>query len=196
MIIGYCRVSTKEQNPERQRLKFVQLEIPERFIFEDKVSGKDFERPRYQAMLNMLREGDLLYMDSLDRLGRNYDGITREWKYITQEIKADIVCLDNQELFDSRKFRSMGKIGKLLEDQMLSMLAYVAEVERNKNLERQREGIAVAQANGIKFGRPAVEIGETFIRIYASWENGEMTATAAYKKLGISRTTFYKKVKM
>ncbi|WP_246098433.1 recombinase family protein [Saccharibacillus brassicae] len=109
-------------------MKFVQLEIPERFIFEDKVSGKDFERPRYQAMLNMLREGDLLYMDSLDRLGRDYDGITREWKYITQEIKADIVCLDNQELFDSRKFRSMGKIGKLLEDQMLSMLAYFADV--------------------------------------------------------------------
>ncbi|OWR25692.1 recombinase [Saccharibacillus sp. O23] len=195
MIIGYCRVSTKEQNPERQRLKFLQLGIPERFIFEDKASGKDFERPRYQAMRDMLRKGDLLYLDSLDRLGRDYDGITREWKYITQEVLADIVCLDNQDLFDSRKFRSMGKIGKLLEDHMLSLLAYVADVERNKNLERQREGIAVAQANGVKFGRPAVEIGEAFIRMYDSWKKGEVTATAAYTALGMSRTTFYKKVK-
>lgn len=195
MIIGYCRVSTKDQNPERQRLKFLQLGIPERFIFEDKASGKNFERPRYQAMREMLRKGDLLYLDSLDRLGRDYDGITQEWKYITQEIEADVVCLDNQELFDSRKFRSMGKIGKLLEDQMLSMLAYVADVERNKNLERQREGIAVAQAKGVKFGRPALEIGETFIGMYASWKRGEVTATSAYNALGMSRTTFYKKVK-
>lgn len=111
-------------------------------------------------MRNVLRESDLLYLDSLDRLGRDYDRIMKEWKEIAREVRSDIVCLDNSELFDSRKFRSMGEIGKLLEDQMLNLLAYVADVERKKNLVRQREGIAVAQANGVKFGRPAIELGE------------------------------------
>lgn len=195
MNLGYCRVSTKDQNPERQRIKFLELGIQERFIFTEKASGKDFDRPSYKAMRNMLREGDLLYLDSLDRLGRDYDGIMKEWKQITREIRADIVCLDNSELFDSRKFRSMGEVGKLLEDQMLSLLAYVADVERKKNLVRQREGIAVAQANGVKFGRPAVQLGDDFIQMYQAWKNDEITATAAFKALKISRTTFYNKVR-
>lgn len=107
----------------------------------DKQSGKDFDRPRYQAMQLMLREGDLVYVDALDRLGRDYDGIIAEWKYITREIGADIVCLDNEIPFDSRKFKTMGDFGKVMEDQFLSLLAYVAEQERKKNRSRQAEGI-------------------------------------------------------
>lgn len=110
----------------------------------------------------MIREGDLVYLDALDRLGRNYDGIISEWKYIIREINSDIVCLDNETLFDSRKFKTMGDLGKLLEDQFLSMLAYVAEQERKKNRQRQAEGIEVAKADGVKFGRPKVKIGAAF----------------------------------
>jgi DNA invertase Pin-like site-specific DNA recombinase len=156
-------VSAKDQNPERQLVKFRELGIEDRFIFADKQSGKDFERPRYQAMRLMIREGDLVYMDALDRLGRDYDGIIREWKYITREIGADVVCLDNETLFDSRKFKTMGDLGKLLEDQFLSMLAYVAEQERKKNRQRQAEGIVVARSEGVTFGRPRLEIDEKFL---------------------------------
>lgn len=120
----------------------------------DKQSGKDFDRLQYQARRLLIREGDLVYMDALDRLGRDYDGIIAEWKYITREINADIVCLDNEALFDSRKFKNMGDLGKFLEDQFLSMLAYLAEQERKKSRQRQAEGIELARADGVKFGRP------------------------------------------
>lgn len=152
MKLAYGRVSAKDQNPERQLVKFRELKIDERYIFVDKLSGKNFNRPRYQAMRLMIREGDLIYIDALDRLGRDYDGIIDEWKYITREVGADIICLDNETLFDSRKFKTMGDLGKLLEDQFLSMLAYVAAQERLKNKQRQSEGIEVAKAAGVKFG--------------------------------------------
>lgn len=195
MELGYCRVSSKEQNTERQHLKFIALGIQERFIFTDKASGKNFDRPQYQAMRNMIRAGDIVYIDSLDRLGRDYDGIIKEWKYITRDLQADIVCLDNSELFDSRKFKMMGEIGKLLEDQLLSTLAYVADVERKKNHIRQREGIAVAKKNGVRLGRPPMLLGKDFVRLYKEWKDGKITAVSAYKELGISGTSFYKKVK-
>ncbi|PGU74452.1 recombinase, partial [Bacillus cereus] len=120
MNIGYIRVSAKDQNIERQLKKMKDLQIEDRFIFIDKESGKHFDRPSYQSMKKIIREGDLLHIDSLDRLGRNYDGIITEWKYITRELKADIVVLDNETLFDSRKFKDMGDMGKLMEDQFLS----------------------------------------------------------------------------
>lgn len=110
MKLAYGRVSAKDQNPERQLVKFLELGVEDRFIFVDKQSGKDFERPRYQAMRMMLREGDLVYMDALDRLGRDYDGIISEWKHITREINAEIECLENEALFDSRKFKTMGDL--------------------------------------------------------------------------------------
>ncbi|MFS0728395.1 recombinase family protein [Paenibacillus sp. 1P07SE] len=195
MKIAYGRVSSKDQNPQRQILKFRELGVDERYTFVDKLTGRNFERPQYQAMRLLIREGDLIYLDALDRLGRDYDGIIREWKYITRQLNADIVCLDNQELFDSRKFKTMGDIGKLLEDQFLSMLAYVAEQERKKNRERQAEGIEVARADGVKFGRPKHEIDQNFIQSYDSWKGGDFTAKAAMLKLGMSRTTFYRRVK-
>ncbi|MEK4108586.1 recombinase family protein [Paenibacillus sp. FSL R10-2791] len=195
MKIAYGRVSAKDQNPERQLVKFRQLGIEERFIFVEKQSGKDFERPRYQAMRLMIREGDLVYLDALDRLGRDYDGIISEWKYITREVGADIVCLDNEILFDSRKFKKMGDLGKLLEDQFLSMLAYVAEQERKKNRQRQAEGIDVAREAGVTFGRPKKEINSKFLDVYNQWKEGSITATAAMKMVGMGRTTFYRRVK-
>ncbi|WP_054943408.1 recombinase family protein [Paenibacillus ihuae] len=192
--MGYGRVSAKDQNPERQLVKFREIGIDERYIFVDKLSGKDFNRPRYQAMRLMIREGDLIYIDALDRLGRDYDGIMTEWKFITRELKADIVCLDNETLFDSRKFRTMGDFGKVMEDQFLSLLAYVAEQERKKNRQRQAEGIEVAKADGVRFGRPKVEIDEMFIQIYKEWKSGAITATSAMKQLDMKHRTFYRRV--
>ena len=144
MKIGYIRVSDKKQNPDRQIEKMLDIGIEERFIFVDRQSGKDFARPSYQSMKQVLREGDLLYLDALDRLGRDYDGIIEEWKDMTRNIGVDIVVLEQESLFDSRRFREMEELGKLMEDQFLSLLSYVAEQERNKIRTRQREGINIA----------------------------------------------------
>lgn len=159
------------------------------------MSGKDFKRPKYQAMRLLIREGDLVYLDALDRLGRDYDGIISEWKYITREIGADIVCLDNETLFDSRKFKTMGDFGKVMEDQFLSLLAYVAEQERKKNRQRQAEGIEVARAAGVTFGRPRQVIDDKFVQAYKDWKAGHLTATAAMEKVGMKRTTFYRRLR-
>ncbi|PJN50208.1 hypothetical protein PAEVO_52520 [Paenibacillus sp. GM2FR] len=194
MKLAYGRVRAKDQNPERQLVKFRELGVEDR-IFVDKQSGKDFERQRYQAMRMMIREGDLVYMDALDRLGRDYDGKITEWKYITREINVDIVCLDNEALFDSRKFKTMGDIGKLLEDQFLNMLAYVAEQERKKNRKRQAEGIEVARAAGVTFGRPRKKVDETFIPEYEEWKVGRITATMAMKNSRLTKPTFYRRVR-
>jgi DNA invertase Pin-like site-specific DNA recombinase len=195
MIFGYVRVSAKDQNTERQLKKMHELKIEERCIFVDKQSGKDFNRPKYQAMKLMIREGDLIYLDALDRLGRDYDGIIREWKEITRDLKADIVVLENETLFDSRKFKTMGDLGKLLEDQFLSMLSYVAEQERKKTKQRQAEGIEVALGNGIRFGRPRQEVTGSFRAVYTEWKAGNITAVAAMKQLGMKPNTFYRRVK-
>jgi len=143
----------------------------------------------------IIREGDLLYLDALDRLGRDYDGIIREWKYITRDLNADIVVLENETLFDSRKFRSMGDLGKLMEDQFLSLLSYVAEQERKKNKQRQAEGIEVAKSNGVRFGRRKYEINEDFIQVYDEWKSGLITATEGMKRLALKPNTFYRRVK-
>jgi len=194
VIFGYARVSAKDQNPERQLIKFREIGIEERFIFVDKQSGKNFNRERYQAMRLMLRAGDLIYMDALDRLGRDYDGIIDEWKYITRTVQADIICLENESLFDSRNFKSMGDLGRLLEDQFLSMLAYVADKERQKNRQRQAEGIEVARLAGVKFGRPRNIISEEFEEVYKRWRKGEITAVNAMKQLNMTKATFYRRV--
>lgn len=195
MKFGYVRVSTKEQNTDRQLNKMFNKGIEERYIFTDKLSGKDFNRPNYQTLRLMLRKGDELYLDALDRLGRNYDGIISEWKYITREIEADIIVLENEGLFDSRKFRTMGDLGKLLEDQFLSMLSYVAEQERKKNNIRQAEGIAEARRNGVKFGRPKQEINQAFKDVYNEWKSEAITATEGMKRLDMKPNTFYRRVK-
>lgn len=195
MIFGYARVSTKEQNLDRQIQKFKELGIESRYIFVDKQSGSGFDRPQYKLLLHMLRPGDLIYLDSLDRLGRNYSGVIEEWKYITRRIEADIIVLENSELFDSRKFKTMGDIGLLLEDQFLSMLSYVADQERKKNKIRQSEGIEVAKAAGKVFGRPKLPITDEFKIQYFRWKNGKQTATETINHLQLSSSTFYRRVK-
>lgn len=196
MDIGYTRVSYKTQSLARQLETMSRLGIEDRFIFRDVASGKDFERPGYKAMKNVLREGDCLFIDALDRLGRDYDAIISEWKHITRVLKCDIVALDNSSLFDSRKFREMGELGKLMEDQFLSLLAYVADNERKKTLERQRQGIKTAKSNGVKFGRPSsIQEWELFDRTAKRWERGEITAAEACRISGAKKTSFYKYVK-
>ncbi len=195
MNLGYVRVSSKDQNEGRQLAKMQELAIEDRFIFVDKQSGKDFDRPQYQAMKQVIRAGDVIYIDALDRLGRDYDGILTEWKRITRELNADIVILENETLFDSRKFKAMGDIGKLMEDQFLSMLSYVAEQERKKIKQRQAEGIALAKSECRPYGRPRVEVDESFKDIYTSWKNGEITAVKAMELSGLKKVTFYARVK-
>lgn len=202
MNVGYIRVSTTEQNIDRQLSKMKQLKIEDRFIFIDKASGKDFNRPQYQAMLNVVREGDILYIDALDRLGRNYDAIMKEWKFITREINADIVVLENETLFDSRKFKSMGDMGKLMEDQFLSLLSYVADQERQKILKRQAEGIAEAKKQGKHLGRPRLNLStiskqqrEVLENNYQAWKEKKITGVEFAEKLELKKNSFYKIIK-
>jgi len=195
MIYGYIRVSTAEQRLDRQFDAMLALGISSENIFVDKKSGKNFDREGYQSVKSKLQSGDLLYVDSLDRLGRDYDGIIEEWKTITRKINADIVCLDKADLFDSRKFKEMGDIGKVMEDNLLSTMAYVAELERKKMLRRQREGIEAAKARGLyNPGRPKVNV-DGFDSLYEKTQAGELTVSKAALQLGISRRTWYNLVK-
>ena len=195
MKIGYARISTTEQNIERQINALKVQGIGERHVFIDKQSGKDFDREQYQLMKKMLREGDILYLDALDRLGRDYNGIIKEWKEITEDIGCDIICLDNPELFNSQKYREMGDMGKLLQDQILSLLAYVADTERKKLLQRQRAGIEIAKREGKYKGRKPKEL-ENWDMVYNQWTEGKITAVKACQELGISRGTFYNRIKL
>lgn len=195
MIYGYIRVSTAEQRLDRQFDAMLALGIPSKNIFVDKKSGKNFDREGYQSVKSKLQSGDLLYVDSLDRLGRDYDGIIEEWKTITRKINADIVCLDKADIFDSRKFKEMGDIGKVMEDTILSTMAYVAEQERKKMLRRQREGIEAAKARGLyNPGRPKLNV-DGFDSLYEKTQTGELTVSKAALQLGISRRTWYNLVK-
>ena len=196
MKLGYVRVSDKSQNTERQIKKLRALCVEERFIFIDKKSGKDFNREQYQAMKKIIRKGDLIYIDSLDRLGRNYEGVINEWKEITRTLGADIVALDQDTLFDSRKFKNMGDIGTLMEDQFLSILSYVSEQERNKNRQRQREGIDLALSQHRAYGRPEAKITDNLRAVYLQWRKGSISAVQAMTASNTKRTTFYKLVKI
>lgn len=202
VMMGYARVSSKEQNLGRQLEKFKRLGIEDRFIFTDKITGATFKRESYDTMKQIIREKDLIYFDSLDRLGRDYDGIIREWKYITRELKADIVILENETLFDSRKFKEMGDLGKLMEDQFLSLLSYVAEQERKKIRKRQRDGIDLAIKNGVVIGRPKVNLDtiseeqrEILEETYPKWKKKELTAVKFMEKVNLKRSSFYKIIK-
>ena len=168
MVFAYARVSMAEQNTTRQEEKFLNLGIEPSCIFIDKASGKDFDREQYQSLKQRLRRDDLIYFDSLDRLGRDYDAVQQEWREITHGIGADIVVLEQNEFFDSRKFRTMGDIGKVMEDMFLSLLSYVADMERKKLLIRQREGIEIAKRNGVRFGRPRMTLSKEQERTVAS----------------------------
>lgn len=188
---AYIRVSDKTQNENRQLDEMLQQDIEERDIFIDKASGKDFNRPKYQALKEMLRAGDVLYIKSIDRFGRNKDDILKEWNEITKEIGADIVVLD-MPLLDTRQYKDV--LGSFVSELVLQILSFFAEEERRKIKERQREGIDAAQRRGATFGRPAATFPPNFEEVYKRWKDGEIKAIEAMAELDLKRTTFYKLV--
>lgn len=188
---AYIRVSTKEQNVERQIFALEPYHIPKKNIYCDYQSGKDFERPAYQKLLRKLKAGDLMIVKSIDRLGRNYSDILIQWQYITKEIKADILVLD-MELLDTRK-KSGNLTGTLISDLVLQIFAYVAQTEREFISQRQMEGIEAAKRKGKKFGRPEKGMPEEFEEICRRCEQGELSIRQAAEALGVSHTTFYRR---
>ena len=190
---AYIRVSTKEQNIDRQVQALESYQIPEKNIYCDYQSGKDFERPAYQKLMKKLKEGDLLIIKSIDRLGRNYNDILVQWQYITKEIKADILVLD-MELLDTRQ-KAGNLTGTLIADLVLQIFAYVAQTEREFISQRQAEGIAAAKRKGKKFGRPGKEMPEQFNEICMLCVHGELSTRRAAELLGVSHTTFYRRYK-
>ena len=189
---GYIRVSTKEQNEDRQRIALAEVGIDGSEIYMDKQSGKDFCRPQYRRLMRRLRAGDLLYIKSIDRLGRNYEEILEQWRIITRDKQADICVLD-MPLLDTRRGKDL--LGTFLSDIVLQLLSFVAENERTNIRERQAEGIAAAKARGVRFGRPECTVPDSFPTILRDWETGRLTAEEAVSRCGVSESTFYRRVR-
>ena len=184
---GYVRVSTKEQNEDRQLIAMQAVGLGTENIVVEKQSGKDFERPNYRKLLRQLREGDILYVKSIDRLGRNYEEIIEQWRIITKVKGADIVVLD-MPLLDTRKGKDL--MGTFLSDIVLQVLSFVAENERGNIRQRQAEGIAAAKARGVKFGRPSVPLPGNFQEVYRQWDAGTLTNEAAARACGMAVSSF------
>ena len=184
---GYIRVSTREQNEDRQLIALREMSIPEKNIFMDKQSGKDFNRPQYKKLVKKLKPDDLLYIKSIDRLGRNYTEILEQWRILPKEKKIDIVVLD-MPLLDTRRGKDL--MGTFLSDIVLQVLSFVAENERTNIRQRQAEGIAAAKARGVRFGRPPRPLPENYHSAYRRWKAGAITGTAAAKECGMPLSTF------
>lgn len=186
---GLARVSSKEQNLERQIKALIENGCDERFIFVEKQSGKDFNREQYLVLKNALRENDLLIIKSIDRLGRNYNMIINEWRDITLNIKADIRVID-MPLLDTTKHKDL--LGNFISDLILQVLSYVAEQERTFIKQRQREGIEIAKSKGVKFGRKRIERPYNWNEVISKWKNNEITARKSMELLSMKQSTFYK----
>ena len=191
-LYGYIRVSTREQNEDRQILALKDLSIPEKNLFIDKQSGKDFERPQYRKMVRKLKKDDLLYIKSIDRLGRNYSEILEQWRILTKRKGIDIVVLD-MPLLDTRRGKDL--MGTFLSDIVLQVLSFVAENERNNIRQRQAEGIAAAKAKVVKFGRPPKPLPHNFHEIHRAWRAKKMTLKQAAKACNMAVGTFYDKAR-
>ncbi len=189
-IYGYIRVSTREQNEYRQRAALEALSIPPENIFMDKQSGKDFERPQYQKLARRLQRDDLLYVKSIDRLGRSYGEILEQWRILTREKGADIVVLD-MPLLDTRRGKDL--MGTFLSDVVLQVLSFVAENERINIRQRQAEGIAAAKARGVRFGRPPIPLPDNFHSVHRAWRDKEISLRQAALACGMPEGTFYSK---
>lgn len=191
---AYIRVSTKEQNIDRQILALKQYDIQEDNIYCDYQSGKDFNRPEYKKLISQLKKGDLLLIKSIDRLGRNYNDILTQWQLITKEIKADILVLD-MELLDTRK-KDGNLTGTFISDLVLQLLAYVAETERRYIRQRQAEGIAAAKLKGKKLGRKELPLPKNYLEVFVMYGNGELSVRKGAEMLGMSPSTFYRKYRI
>ena len=189
MIYGYARVSTKEQREDRQLIALTNYGISQKNIYTDKQSGKDFERYAYKSLLKKLKQGDVLVIKSIDRLGRNYREVIKQWQLITQEINADIVVLD-MKILDTTQHKDL--IGTLISDIVLQLLSYVAENERINIKQRQAEGIAAAKARGVHCGRPRIFYPDSYIDICNMYRRREITIEQAKNNIGCGKYTFYR----
>ena len=192
-IFGYVRVSTREQNEDRQLFAMRQAKVPEHNIFTDRQSGKDFMRPQYRRMVRRMKKDDLLYIKSIDRLGRNYEEILEQWRVLTKEKGVDIVVLD-MRLLDTRRGKDL--MGTFLSDIVLQVLSFVSENERTNIRQRQAEGIAAARKRGVRFGRPRLPLPENYPDAYQRWKAGQITGTAAARECGMPLSTFRYRAKI
>ena len=188
----YVRVSSKDQHEDRQLITMNEYGIPKRNFYIDKQSGKDFDRPKYRKLVRKLKKDDLLYIKSIDRLGRNYAEILEQWQFLTKEKEVDI-CVIDMPLLDTRRGKDL--IGTFLSDIVLQVLSFVAENERQNIRQRQAEGIAAAKARGVKFGRPQSPLPEHFEEVFLQWKNGEISGKKAASLLGMPASTFLYKAK-
>ena len=189
---GYIRVSSTDQNEDRQLDALRGKAVPPRNIYMDKQSGKDFNRPQYRRMVRRLRRGDLLYILSIDRLGRNYEEIQRQWRVLTKDVGVDI-CVIDMPLLDTRSGKDL--MGTFIADLVLQILSFVAQSERENIRKRQKQGIAAAKARGVRFGRPAVETPEDFGALVEAWERHERSFSDTIALCGMSEATFYRRLR-
>ena len=189
-IYGYVRVSSFDQNEDRQMIAMHDAGVPEKNIYVDKQSGKDFERPKYKKLVKKLKTGDLLYVLSIDRLGRNYKDIQDQWRILTKEIGIDI-CVIDMPLLDTRNGKDL--MGTFIADLVLQILSFVAQSERENIKKRQAQGIAAAKTRGVRFGRPETPLPDDFEYTIKSWEKGNLSTADALEKCNMSESTFYRK---
>ena len=191
-IYGYVRVSSTDQNEDRQMIALREKGLDDNSIYMDKQSGKDFNRPQYKKLVKKLKAGDLLYILSIDRLGRNYEDIQKQWRILTKDIGIDI-CVIDMPLLDTRNGKDL--MGTFIADLVLQILSFVAQSERENIKKRQAEGIAAAKAKGIKFGRPEAPTPDGFDKHISKWEKGQITTSEVLKLTDLSKSTFYRKVR-
>ena len=191
-VYGYARVSSADQNENRQLIALAEANVPPERIYVDKQSGKDFDRPQYQRLIKRLRRGDLLYVLSIDRLGRNYEEIQRQWRVLTQDIGVDI-CVIDMPLLDTR--RSKDLLGTFVADLVLQVLSFAAHNERDNIRKRQAEGIAAAKARGVHMGRPVKETPEDFPEIVKLWEKRKLSKEEVLSRCKMCESTFYKRLR-
>ncbi len=192
-LYGYVRVSSYDQNESRQLIALQEKGVPLKNIYMDKLSGKDFNRPSYKKLVHKLKENDILYILSIDRLGRNYEEILEQWRILTKQKKIDIIVID-MPLLDTRCCKDL--MGTFIADLVLQLLSFIAETERNNIKSRQREGIAAAKLKGVKFGRPPKPLPDEFESIYELWKEGNITKSEAAVKCDMPLSTFCYKIKM
>lgn len=189
---AYIRVSSLDQNEARQLRVMEELKIPKENIYIDKQSGKDFQRQNYQKLIKKLKAGDLLYILSIDRLGRNYKEIQNQWRYLTEEKGIDI-CVIDMPLLDTRQYKDL--LGTFISDLVLQVLSFVAESERDNIRKRQAQGIAAAKAKGVRFGRPEINVPKNFPALVSKWRSNKITREEILQVCKISKATFYRKVR-
>ncbi|MBO5599144.1 MAG: recombinase family protein [Oribacterium sp.] len=189
---GYARVSSRDQNEERQILALLEMGVPEQNIYVDKQSGKDFNRPQYKKLLRRVKQDDLIYIKSIDRLGRNYTEILDQWKVITKDKRVDLYVMD-MPILDTRREKNL--LGTFISDLVLALLSYVAENERNNIRQRQAEGIAAAKARGVHFGRHPNPLPENFYEVYQQWKMKKISVSEAARQCGMPQTTFFERAR-